>query len=270
MAPSFPYPADHWLGQPSNDPRNHSGCYGGVDQTNVRNWQGQARHQGYKLDVDGCYGPQSENVCRQIQARQGLAVDGDVGPRTWAATFGQTPPAPAPGPPGPSSPGWRGKSRTWHEAHLGLTEQPAGSNCDARKDGIRHAQDLCANGTWLRGQPWCGVWAFMGLYAAGKVKPGIDSWLASVSAIEDRARAGRPPFTAWTTDGSKARVGDLVVLFGRGVHVGTIRSVDAANAYTWEGNTSSGTAGSQSNGGGSFRRTRSRSRETYGYALVRD
>jgi hypothetical protein len=166
---------------------------------------------------------------------------------------------------------WRDESADWHESHLGITESPADSNCDSRDDGIRNSQDKTAGGTWLRNQPWCGCWAFMGLYAGGKVKADGDfSWLASVASIEDMARAGNAPFKGWTTDGSKARKGDLVILFGRGQHVGTVRSIDSGYAYTWEGNTSSGSGGSQSNGGGSYKRSRSRSGETYGYALVRD
>lgn len=164
---------------------------------------------------------------------------------------------------------WRDKSAKWHDGHLGITESPPDSNCDSRSDGIRTSQDGCANGTWLRYQPWCGCWAWSGLYAAGKVGKGA-SWLASVASIEDYAKAGNGPFKGWTTDGSKAKKGDLVVLFGRGQHVGTVRSIDANYAYTWEGNTSSGSGGSQSNGGGSYKRSRSRSSETYGYALVRD
>jgi hypothetical protein len=164
---------------------------------------------------------------------------------------------------------WRDKSADWHEAHLGITESPPDSNCDSRSDGIRTSQDGCANGTWLRYQPWCGCWAWSGLYAAGKVGKG-ESWLASVASIEDYAKAAKGPFRGWTTDGSKAKKGDLVILFGRGQHVGTIRSIDSGYAHTWEGNTSSGSGGSQSNGGGSYKRSRSRSSETYGYALVRD
>lgn len=166
---------------------------------------------------------------------------------------------------------WRDASADWHNAHLGITESPADSNCDSRSDGIRNSQDKTAGGTWLRYQPWCGCWAFMGLYAAGKLKAdGSASWMAGVASIEDKAKAGQAPFSGWTTDGSKARKGDLVVLFGRGQHVGTVRSIDADYAYTWEGNTSSGSGGSQSNGGGSYKRSRSRHSETYGYALVRD
>jgi hypothetical protein len=164
---------------------------------------------------------------------------------------------------------WRDKSAAWHNGHVGITEDPANSNCDKRADGIRTSQDGCANGTWLRNQPWCGCWAWSGLYAAGKVKKG-DSWLASVASIEDYARAGHGPFKGWTTDGSKAKAGDLVVLFGRGQHVGTVREITSSTCKTWEGNTSSSDGGSQSNGGGSYKRERSRSSETYGYALVKD
>ena len=69
---------------------------------------------------------------------------------------------------------------------------------------------------------------------------------------------------------SKAKKGDLVILFGCGQHVGTVRSVDSSYCYTYEGNTSSRNGGSQTNGGGAFKRTRSRNGDTYGYALVKD
>ena len=166
---------------------------------------------------------------------------------------------------------WRDASASWHNAHLGITEDPSGSNCDSRSDGIRNSQDKTAGGTWLRYQPWCGCWAFMGLYAAGLVSAdGSYSFMASVASIEDAARAGSYPFIGWTTNGEQARKGDLVVLFGRGQHVGTVRDIDSSYAYTWEGNTSSGSSGSQSNGGGSYKRQRSRASEVYGYALVAD
>jgi hypothetical protein len=169
----------------------------------------------------------------------------------------------------PKESSWRDKSAKWLEDHNGITEDPSGSNCDNRSDGIRASQDKCANGTWLRNQPWCGVWVFRGLLAAGKVKEG-DSWLASVASIEDYARAGKGPFRGWTTDGSKAKKGDVVVLFGRGQHTATVREITADYCRTWEGNTSSSNGGSQSNGGGAFKRDRSRNGDTYGYALVRD
>jgi hypothetical protein len=214
-------------------------------------WDGDHRRQRYQnLQIASHYGSAWD------QWKGGTYVKTDPDPRFDAKDSGGS--------------GWREKSERWHNAHLGITESPANSNCDSRSDGIRNAQDTCANGTWLRNQPWCGVWAFMGLYQSGKVKSGTDSWMASVASIEDYAKAGKGPFRGWTTDGAKAKKGDLVVLFGRGQHVGTVRSVDSGYCHTWEGNTSSGSSGSQSNGGGSYKRDRSRSSETYGYALVRD
>lgn len=86
-APPFPYPADHYLGRPDPDPHCHSGFYGGVDQANVSTWQAQMRARGWNISVDGQYGDQSYNVCRQFQAEKGLGVDGLVGPQTWGATW---------------------------------------------------------------------------------------------------------------------------------------------------------------------------------------
>jgi peptidoglycan hydrolase-like protein with peptidoglycan-binding domain len=53
----------------------------------VRKWQGQMRSRGWAIDVDQIYGGQSERVCRQFQAEKRLAVDGLVGPNTWAAAW---------------------------------------------------------------------------------------------------------------------------------------------------------------------------------------
>lgn len=272
MAPAFPYPSDHWLGQPSSDDRNHSGCYGGVDTTNVRTWQQKMRDRGWSIGVDGCYGPESESVCRSFQAEKGLVVDGDVGPQTWAATWdapvtngggssssgdtgGSTPPATGSG---SSS---RDRALDWMADHLGCYEDPSGSNCDSRSDGIRAAQDRCvamgSSGTWLRNEPWCGVWCANAMQAGG-VK-NLSYNLASVAWIEDRARAKLAPFTGWTTDGTKAKPGDLVIVGSYGGHVAMLRAkVDPSYAPTVEGNTSDTSAN----------RSRSRSGEVRGYALV--
>lgn len=163
----------------------------------------------------------------------------------------------------------------WLSTHRGLTEQPYGSNTDRRSDGIRAAQRRCANGGyWLLGQPWCGVWAWNALNAA-KVK-GLTSRLASVAFIEDDARAGRGCFRDWVTTSDrrwkrKVLRGDLVVLFGRGVHVEVVRSTRTrwlGYVVTDGGNTGpEGGSGSQSNGGGSYRRRRPIS-QIHGFARV--
>ena len=151
----------------------------------------------------------------------------------------------------------RGKALRWMTKHRGLREQPPGSNKDNRKDGIRAAQVRCANGgTWLVGQPWCGVWTFNASRFAG-VK-NLNARMASVAFIEDDARAKRGCYSGWSGDPRKALRGDLVVLFGRGVHVELVREVNEKRRYLVcdGGNTSSGAGGSQSNGGGSYRRVR--------------
>lgn len=50
-------------------------------------WQGQMAARGWSIAVDDLYGGDSERVCRDFQAEKGLAVDGAVGPDTWAAAW---------------------------------------------------------------------------------------------------------------------------------------------------------------------------------------
>lgn len=163
----------------------------------------------------------------------------------------------------------RGKDQRWLSSHRLITEDPPGSNRDNRPDGIAAAQRRL--GAWLVGLPWCGVWAANGLLAGG-VK-GVNYRQASVAFIEDDAKAGRFPFRAWCTPSEYRQVirGDLVVWFGRGIHVETVRAFKRVNGQVWVrtdgGNTSSGVSGSQSNGGGSFPRWRPLS-SAYGFARV--
>lgn len=53
----------------------------------IRDWQQQMRRRGWRINVDGWYGPASASVARQFQAEKGLGQDGVVGPATWAAAF---------------------------------------------------------------------------------------------------------------------------------------------------------------------------------------
>ena len=86
--PPFPYPSDNYLGPPSNDPKCHSGYYGGVDNTNVKTWQTQMAARGWSIgNIDGMYGPTCQKVCTQFQQEKGLGVDGLVGPQTWGASW---------------------------------------------------------------------------------------------------------------------------------------------------------------------------------------
>lgn len=50
-------------------------------------WQARMAERGWRIDVDGAFGPQSSNVARAFQADKGLVVDGIVGPVTWDAAW---------------------------------------------------------------------------------------------------------------------------------------------------------------------------------------
>jgi peptidoglycan hydrolase-like protein with peptidoglycan-binding domain len=43
--------------------------------------------RGWRITVDGQYGPESQAVCRQFQQANGLQVDGIVGAATWRAAW---------------------------------------------------------------------------------------------------------------------------------------------------------------------------------------
>jgi cell wall-associated NlpC family hydrolase len=198
------------------------------------------------IPADGIYGPQTDRAVRAFQRRRGLAVDGVVGPATWGALF----PAPKPKPAG------EGPERavSWALAQVGTIEHPAGSN---RGPGIT---------TWQRrwlgsdGFPWCGAFAGYALEQAG-VTGLSPRRIVFTPAILADARAGANGFEK-AVPLTQARRGDLVLFNFPGGdavdHVGIVTApYDPARGLpTVEGNTSSGNAGSQSNGGGVFTRLR--------------
>lgn len=53
----------------------------------VRQFQQRLRDRGWKIDVDGLFGPQTEKVVRAFQKDKRLAVDGIVGRNTWKAIW---------------------------------------------------------------------------------------------------------------------------------------------------------------------------------------
>lgn len=55
--------------------------------THARTWQAKMASRGWKITVDGVYGPDSAEICKKFQREKGLVVDGIVGPQTWAMTW---------------------------------------------------------------------------------------------------------------------------------------------------------------------------------------
>jgi hypothetical protein len=220
-----------------------------------------AAPNGYAWDVPAQAGWDSNNR-RQRYSNLQIATKHGSAYEEWCETHNPTTGQPLgdgdEGTGGSGSSSARDRALSWMSSHRGCYESPGGSNCDSRSDGIRAAQDRCvamgSSGTWLRNQPWCGVWCANAMQAAG-VK-NLSYNLASVEWIEARAKAGQAPFTGWTTDPAKVRAGDLVTLFSPGQHVAMVRT-PGTNPVTEEGNTSDTSA----------QRTRSKG-DVVGYALV--
>ena len=137
----------------------------------------------------------------------------------------------------------RDRAIAWERSHVGVHEEPPGSNRGPLIDRWQRVFGFLA-------APWCGIFAGNALLAAG-VK-GVTSRIASVSAIEDDARAHRGCFFGYTPGAAPhALLGDLVILFGRGIHVELITKVYPDGSVDTIGGNTSATAGSgnQSDGG---------------------
>ena len=128
---------------------------------------------------------------------------------------------------------------------LGVCESPPGSN------NVRY-------NTWFYGRevrdtpdtkyPWCMVfvqWCF------DQAERRLPYTTASCSALLNWYRQNRPECIV-----TVPRPGDIIIYnFG---HTGIVESAGGSTITAIEGNTSAGEAGSQSNGGGVFRRKRSK------------
>lgn len=124
---------------------------------------------------------------------------------------------------------------------LGVTEHPAGSN-------------RTKYGSWygLDGQPWCMMFVQWCYAQAGSPLPYKT---ASCSGLLRWYRANRPEQIV--TDPQPRDI--VLYRFG---HTGILTGTAAETVTAIEGNTSPGEAGSQSNGGGVYCRTRSKKQVT--------
>ena len=215
----------------------------------------------YRLDVDGVYGPETRDVAKSVSYGLGLAspvMDHGATPairlkirnrklskaelaryddrKDWRKRLGKR----LEGPDEAIKDGLE-----WLSRQVGMTESPAGSNRGPKIDQWERACGVFA-------APWCGCLANAFLEECGFA---AQEWLRFCPWIEQRAKAGEG---GWSWHTSDPHPGDLV-LYGSGVaeHVGVVENASGGrDTSTIEGNTSSGPGGSQSNGGGVFRRHR--------------
>lgn len=126
----------------------------------------------------------------------------------------------------------------------GWHEDPGRPNRAAWLD--KWADDI---GTWMRGQPWCGLAVWQAAKAAGVT---LTKETVSTVAIRKHAIAGTGGFKAWHPPTMRPQLG-WVAIYGTGgpQHTGMYGGGDTV----WEGNTSPGNSGSQNNGGGLYPRS---------------
>lgn len=242
------------------------GKSGNVSESGLEGVQRQADVAG----ANGAFGERSHDILLYARIPAGIPHAGEFAYDAYALELlqqaGKMFDEPNPKPPTPSGTP-RQQALNHMEKRVGYTENPYGSNFDSRTDGIKTAQRHTAQGgTWLDRTPWCGSWCYYALESAG-VKP-MGSFMASVAWIESYAKTREYCFSGWTRTRVGVHPGDLVVIGGYGVHVEMVRGFDGACTLTYGGNTSAGASGSQSNGGGAFKRVRYPI-EVRGYAKVR-
>jgi hypothetical protein len=62
-------------------------CFLGSQDNATREVQQRLVDRGWHLQVDGIFGPVTQNIVKQFQEQVGIEVDGIVGPQTWAALW---------------------------------------------------------------------------------------------------------------------------------------------------------------------------------------
>lgn len=84
-APRWPLPDGYYFGEKEGPRESVSGYYS--HSADLKAWQSQMRARGWKIDVDGRFGPQTRDVAKAFQREKGIPVTGHIWPATWRAAW---------------------------------------------------------------------------------------------------------------------------------------------------------------------------------------
>jgi hypothetical protein len=202
----------------------------------VRRLQDRLNRHGYRVDVDGAFGPATAVAVREFQSDHGLAVDTTVGPETWEALFRR-----------PRRPRRLGERAYRTASRLVGVMEVGGNNSGPIVTSI-----IRANGG-SGPEPWCGDFVAHCYRIAGS-KSVTRAWaavrlLGAVSGVRGTTHPRRGDLVRFTFD-----------------HVGLyVRDCGNGTIETLEGNTgpSGAVSDSATGGDGVYRKIRAKS-------LVRD
>lgn len=82
VAPAFPLSSNEYYGL-----NTHNGYSGGVDSLNIKKWQTQMQRRGWRIYIDGKFGPESFRILKSFQTEKKLMSDGRLGRVSWRASW---------------------------------------------------------------------------------------------------------------------------------------------------------------------------------------
>jgi hypothetical protein len=216
---------------------------GSNDHESIRIVQKQLNGVGCgPVEEDGVFGAETSEAVQRFQARSvdihgiPLAVDGNVGPMTWAALFAQ--PSPVVTQPGTEL---QGKTLEIAAAEIGVMENPLGSNRGPRVDQyLRYVGLNPATGSY----PWCAAfasWCFGQASASLGIEPAEPK---TAGALDFWNQAGRmnlhrvsPPEAVANPNLITPGMVFVLSTGGGHGHVGFVENVQGVVLTTVEGNT---------------------------------
>lgn len=214
----------------------------------------RARKSGLRVEADGEYGPETNAAYREVAYALGLNDETIAkGPTVGAQRIVEDPDTRTPdqlklAKKRAKEGGSVDKVLRWCESKVGTTERPSGSNRGAEID--KWQAEFGIHGTF-----WCGAFVGYAVRRVGGVPIGNSVvYTPSILSAAHSRTGGYEGFYAW----KDRRPGDLVLMRFPGGSRDPVHHVGiyVGDGITIEGNTSSGNAGDQSNGGGVFKRKR--------------